>query len=77
MLKFRGYSYLHQVLGKLMSPSTGSRNCAAPAITEFTLKNVTSAVSVTEVTASSRVLPHLASEGHLAHYDLGEKKKTH
>lgn len=77
MLKFRGYSYLHQVLGKLRSPSTCSRDCAVLTITEFTLKNVTSAVSVTEVTASSRVLPHLASEGHLAHYDLGEEIKTH
>ena len=30
-----------------------------------------------KVTASSRVLPHLVTEGHLSHYDLGEEIKTH
>ena len=77
MLKFRRYSYLHQVLRKFKSPSTYSRGCAVLAINEFTLKNVTSALSVTGVTARSRVLSYLAAEGHLPHYYLGEEIKTH
>ena len=51
MLKFRGCSYLLQMLGKLVTPSTCSLRYAVCAINEFTLKNVTSALSVTEVTA--------------------------
>ena len=67
MLKFSGYSYSLQMLGKLVSPSTCGANRAVFTINEFTLKNVTSALSVTEVTAKSRVLPYLAIEGHLSH----------
>ena len=61
---------------KVLTPSTCSLRYAVCAINEFTLKNVTSALSVTEVTAKSRVLPYLAIEGHLSHYDLGEEINT-
>ena len=77
MLKFSGYSYSFQMLGKMVSPSTCGRNRAVFTINEFTLKNVTSALSVTEATAKSRVLSCLAAEGHLPHYDLGEEIKTY
>ena len=77
MLKFSGYSYSFQMLGKMVSPSTCGRNRAVFTINEFTLKNVTSALSVTFVTAKSRVLPHLVTEGHLSHYDLGEEIMTY
>ena len=77
MLKFSGYSYLLQMLRKLVTPSTCNLSYAVSAINEFTLKNVTSALSVTEVTALSRVLPYLVTEGHLSHYDLGEEVMTY
>jgi hypothetical protein len=49
--------------------------CATSTLNEFTLENVTAALSVTEITAERRVLSSLATEGHLSHYALGERKK--
>jgi hypothetical protein len=52
-------------------------SCTTFTLNEFTLENVTAALSVAEATAKRRVLACLAIEGHLSHYGLGEEKNTH
>jgi hypothetical protein len=67
-----------QMLGKLECLSTCSLRYATFTINEFTLENVTSALSVTVAShCKGRVLSCLAIEGHLSHYDLGEERITH
>ena len=66
-----------QMLRKFDWLSTG--RSATSTLNEFTLENVTAALSVaTEAaTAERRVLSSLVTEGHLSHYALGEEINTH
>ena len=67
-----------QMLGKLKYLSTCTFRYAASTINEFTLENVTSALSVTVAShCKDRELSCLATEGYLSHYDLGDKRITH
>ena len=67
-----------QMLIKFECLSTSSFRYAAFTINEFTLENVTSALSVAVAShCKGRVLSCLAIEGYLSHYDLGEERNTH
>ena len=51
---------------------------AVSTLNEFTLENVTAALSVAaNSNCRDRVLSCLAIEGHLSHYYLGEERNTH
>jgi hypothetical protein len=69
MLKFSGWSHLSpDTVPKLVCLSTGSLRCTASTLNEFTLENVTAALSVTRRSlAERRVLSCLAIEGYLSH----------
>ena len=79
MLKFSGWSHLSpDTVPKLVWLNTGSYCCTAPALNEFTLENVTSALSVTVSShCKGRVLSCLAREGYLKHYDMDDERIRH
>ena len=73
MLKFSGWSYFTSDDDKLVVSEHWAAEAAATfTLNEFTLENVTAALSVmpaqrTGATAKRRVLSCLATEGHLSH----------
>ena len=80
MLKFSRYSYFISDVVKIKVSKHWEVTLATSTLNEFTLENVTAALSVAGCDASNcrgRVLSCLAIEGYLSHYDLGEERKTH
>jgi hypothetical protein len=80
MLKFSRYSYFISGVVKIKVSKHCEVTLATSTLNEFTLENVTAALSVAGFDAShcrGRVLSCLAIEGHLSHYLLGEERITH
>ena len=78
MLKFSRYSYFISDVVKIKVSKHWEVTLATSTLNEFTLENVTAALSVAaNSNCRDRVLSCLAIEGHLSHYDLGEERKTH
>ena len=81
MLKFSGWSYLISDTSRDWGSKRFAVACADSALNEFTLENVTAALSApftgVKALAELRALSYFAWEGYPKHYDLGEEITRH